>query len=77
MLSNNSQEKWSTEDGVCIGHLNINCAINKISELETVLYKSGTPTHIFGVSEALVTEIVLDSNIYVSGYTLEWHQQCK
>ena len=66
-----SQNKWPTADGLRVGHLNINSAINKIHEVEILLQNFGTPFHIFGLTEARVTNKVLDSDIVIPGYTLE------
>lgn len=77
MPCNGSQNKWPTEDGRHIGHLNINNVINKIAELQAILYSSRILFHMFGVSDSRVTEIIPDNDTCNPGCKLDRkHPQC-
>jgi hypothetical protein len=71
MNHSNQQRKWPTGDGLRVGHVNINSAINKIHEIGMVLHNLGTPFHMFGVTESRITEKMLDNDISIPGYTVE------
>lgn len=71
MPANPSQCKWPNKDGLRIGHLNICSAINKTNEIASTLNNYGTPFHVFGFSEARITDKITDSEISIPGYTVE------
>jgi hypothetical protein len=54
-----------------VGHLNVNSVINKVHEIETIIHNLGTPFHIFGISEARVTNKISDNDVTIPGYNLE------
>ena len=49
-------DSWPSKDGLRIGHLNINHAKNKLSDVASVLLNSGKQFHLFGFSESHLTE---------------------
>lgn len=71
MFDSNCQRKWPTENGLRVGHLNINSAVNKIHEVQAFLDNSGTPFHVFGLSEARISDQVPVNDVAISGYNIE------
>ena len=68
MSHTHAQNKWPTVDGLRVGHLNINSAINKLHEIELLLHNHGSPFHMFGITESRITDKVLDADIAIPGY---------
>jgi endonuclease/exonuclease/phosphatase family metal-dependent hydrolase len=66
-----TQNKWPTVDGLRIGHLNIHYAINKLSEISSVLNNFGSPFHVFGLTESRLNSNVDDNEVFISGFNVE------
>ena len=62
-------ESWPQQDGLKIGHLNINSAPNKLGDISTILYNSNKPFHIFGFTESRLTDIIHDDDISIPGFS--------
>ena len=70
MATNKCISSWPQREGLRIGHLNINSAVNKLTDIASVLHNSGNPFHIFGLSEARLSDIVSDNDINIPGYNI-------
>ena len=68
-MSQNS-DTWPTKEGLRIGHLNINHAINKLPDISSILSNSGRNFHIFGFSESRLSDHIMDTDISIPGYTI-------
>ena len=61
---------WPSKDGLKIGHLNINHAINKQTDIMSILSNSGNNFHIFCFSESRLSDQISDTDMSVSGYNI-------
>ena len=60
---------WLTKEGLKIGHLNINHAVNKLCDICTIISNGGKNFHIFGFSESRLSDHITDADISVPGYS--------
>ena len=60
---------WPQQEGLRIGHLNINSARNKLDDVSSILYNSNKPFHVFGFTESRLTNVIHDDDITIPGYT--------
>ena len=61
---------WPSKDGLRIGYLNINHAINKLTDISSILFKSGRNFHIFCFAESRLSNHVSDSDVSMPGYNV-------
>ena len=59
---------WLKEQGLRVGHLNINHMINKLTEVSSILANAGKSFHIFGFSECHFPPGVSKDDISFPGY---------
>ena len=67
---NASNDFWPSKDGLRLGHLNINHAINKLTDIASILSNSGNNFHIFGLSESRLSHVISDSDLIIPGYNI-------
>ena len=60
---------WPQQNGLRVGHLNINSVRNKLSDVTTILFNSNKPFHIFGLTESRLDDKINDDDINIPGYT--------
>ena len=65
-----NSNSWLLKEGLRMGHLNINHAVNKLADIQSILCNSGKNFHIFGFSESRLTEHISDSDMFVPGYNI-------
>ena len=65
-----SHDQWPCKPGLRIGHLNINHAHNKISEISSILENSGKSFHIFGLSESRLKNEISNAELNIPGYSI-------
>ena len=63
-------DTWLLKEGIRIGHLNINHAVNKLADISSILSNNGKNFHLFGFSESRLSEHITDSDISIPGYTI-------
>ena len=63
-----SSPNWPSNDGLRIGHLNINRALNKITDISSILENNGKPFHVFGFTESRLSSIIPDNDVDIPGY---------
>ena len=61
---------WPSKDGLRIGYLNVNHAINKLTDSSSILFSSGQNFHVFCFAESQLSNHVSDSDISVPGYSV-------
>ena len=61
---------WPPKDGLRIGYLNINHAINKLTDITSVLFNSGRNFHVFCFAESRLSNHVSDSDVSMPGYSV-------
>ena len=61
---------WLLKEGLRIGHLNINHAVNKLTDIHSILSNSGKNFHVFGFSESRLSEHITDTDMHISGYNI-------
>ena len=64
------QHSWPSKDGLRISHLNINHAVNKITDISSLLNNNGKPFHILGLSESRLSNHINDTDMYIPGYKI-------
>ena len=47
-----SLSTWPSNDGLRIGHLNINSALHKMTDISSMLDNNGKPFHVFAFTES-------------------------
>ena len=67
---NAHQYSWPSKEGLRIAHLNINHAVNKISDISSLLSNHRKPFHILGLTESRLTEHIGDADIHIPGYNI-------
>ena len=63
-------DTWPTKQGLRIGHLNINRAINKKDEIASILHNNGLGFHLFCFTESHLSAKVSDSDMTIPNYQL-------
>ena len=63
-----TKPQWPSKDGLRVGHLNINSALSKISDIHSILDNSGTPFHVFGFTESRLSSVTPDNDVAIPGY---------
>ena len=58
---------WPSKDGLRIGYLNINHAINKLTDIPSILFNSGRNFHVFCFAESRLSNHVSDSDVSMPG----------
>ena len=66
MLS--TRDAWPSKEGLRIGYLNINHAINKLDDIGLILENSGKHFHLFCFSESRLDSRIMDSDLMIPGY---------
>ena len=61
---------WPSKEGLRIGYLNINHALNKLNDIFSILENSGKYFHVFCLSESRLSDRILDSDIAIPGYSI-------
>ena len=61
---------WPSKDGLRIGYLNINHAINKLTDISSILFNSGRNFHVFCFAESRLSNHVSDSDVSMPGYNV-------
>ena len=61
---------WPSKEGLRIGYLNINHALNKITEISSILHNSSKHFHVFCFAESRLSAPISDSDISVPGYNI-------
>ena len=61
---------WPSKEGLCIGYLDINHALNKLTDISSILENYGKYFHVFCLSESCLSDWILDSNIAIPGYSI-------
>ena len=61
---------WPSREGLRIGHLNICHLINKIDDIANILYNRAHPFHVFGITKSHLSDLIPDSELNISGYSL-------
>ena len=64
-----STTNWPQQEGLRIGHLNVNSARNKLDDISTILYNSSKPFHVFGFTESRLSDIIHEDEIAIPGFT--------
>jgi hypothetical protein len=65
-----SSTNWPQQDGLRIGHLNINSAQNKLCDISTILCNSNNPFHVFGFTESRLSTVVSDNDVNLPGFKI-------
>ena len=63
-----AKTNWPQQEGLRIGHLNINSARNKLDDISTILCNSNKHFHIFGFTESRLTDNIHDDDIAIPGF---------
>ena len=61
---------WPSKEGLRIGYLNINHALNKLTEMSSILHNSGKNFHMFCFAESRLSDRISDSDVSVPGYNV-------
>ena len=61
---------WPAKDGLRIGYVNLNHAINKLTDISAILLYSGEHFHVFSFPESRLSNQVSDSDVSVPGYSV-------
>ena len=64
-----SNDSWPTRDVLRCAHLNINHAINKLTDTASVSFNSGKKYNIRGLSESRLSTHISNSDISIPGYS--------
>ena len=67
---NPDQNCWPSRDGLRIGHLNINHALNKTTYVKTTIFNSGKQFHLFEFSESRLTDYMPSSDLLIPDYKI-------
>ena len=72
-----SLSTWPSNDGLCIGHLNINSALHKMTDISSILSNNGKPFHVFAFTESRLSSAIPDSDVNIPGFqTIRKILQC-
>ena len=63
-----SLSTWPSTDGLRIGHLNINSALNKMTDISSILDNNGKPFHVFAFTESRLSSAIPDSDVNIPGF---------
>ena len=62
---------WPKENGLKVGHLNINHFLNKFPQIPSIIYNTNLNFHLFGFSETWLPNDIKETTLNVPGYVLE------
>ena len=63
-----SLSTWPSNDGLRIGHLNINSALHKMTDISSILDNNGKPFHVFAFTESRLSSAIPDSDVNIPGF---------
>ena len=63
-----SHNLWPSKDGLRICHLNINHAVNKSTDIASLISNHGKSFHIVGLSESRLSEHIKDTDMHIPGF---------
>ena len=61
-------DAWPVKQGLRLGYLNINSAINKKDDIAAILQNNGQGFHLFGFAESRLSSKISDSDMHMPGY---------
>ena len=67
---NSSQYSWPSKDGLRVCHLNINHAVNKTTDIASLISNHGKSFHILGLSESRLSEHINDADMHIPGFSI-------
>ena len=63
-----SLSTWPSNYGLRIGHLNINSALHKMTDISSILDNNGKPFHVFAFTESRLSSAIPDSDVNIPGF---------
>ena len=63
-----SLSTWPSNDGLRIGHININSALHKMTDISSILHNNGKPFHVFAFTESGLSSAIPNSDVNIPGF---------